>query len=192
MATSSEGPAAQQLKAAILGSGKQVGRAALRRSRANAAPRPARMAPTYVPPLLPSHAVATRQVIHSAVAEFVKELRAGGPMRGSGTAQPKAAPAKPAAAVAANGAAAAAAQQKDGGAAAAAEKTDGKEKEGGRSGHSINITERFFAGAAGALPAQALRRLGGPPGAAPAARWALTPSLPAGAAQPPPPNCRRL
>ncbi|KAI7840914.1 hypothetical protein COHA_005346 [Chlorella ohadii] len=125
VATSTEGPAAQQLKAAILGSGKKV--------------------------------------VHDAVAVFVKELRAGGPMR-SGAAQPKAAPAKSvdaaaseaaqgtspaAAAAAANGAAAAAAAgqqaEKEAAAAAAAKK---EAAAAGGSGDSIELKERFYAGAA--------------------------------------------
>ncbi len=98
------------------------------------------------------------------MAVFVKELRAGGPMR-SGAAQPKAAPAKSvdaaaseaaqgtspaAAAAAANGAAAAAAAgqqaEKEAAAAAAAKK---EVAAAGGSGHSIELKERFYAGAAG-------------------------------------------
>lgn len=99
------------------------------------------------------------QVVYEAVATFVKELRAGGPMR-SGAAQPKAVPAKPVdaaaseaapsgasgAAGAANGAAAAAVDQQAEKAAAAAAKEEAK---AASSGHSIELKERFFAGAAG-------------------------------------------
>ena len=122
MATSSEGPAAAAVKAAILGSGKPA--------------------------------------IYAAVATFVAELRAGGPMR-AGAAQPKAAPAKTVDAVAqeaaggcapaaATGSAAAAADQ----AAAAADKQQQKEEKeaGGGSGHSIEMRESFYARASGALP----------------------------------------
>ncbi|KAL4419782.1 hypothetical protein ABPG75_006880 [Micractinium tetrahymenae] len=116
VAASSEGPAAQKLRSAILSHGKKV--------------------------------------LHDAVATFVKELRAGGPMR-DGAAQPKAASAKPVDAVvggsvaagtaaAANGSGAAAAQQ-----AQHAEKQKQKEEKGSAgSGHSIELSERFFAGAA--------------------------------------------
>lgn len=95
---------------------------------------------------------ASLQVIYDAVATFVQELRAGGPMR-SGVAQPKAAPAQSvdaavaAAAGEANGSsapAAAAATQP----VAAAEKENATETPAG-SGHSIELREKFFAGAAG-------------------------------------------
>ncbi|EFN53803.1 hypothetical protein CHLNCDRAFT_53624 [Chlorella variabilis] len=113
VAVTSEGPAAQKAKEAILSSGKKV--------------------------------------IYDAVATFVQELRAGGPMR-SGVAQPKAAPAQSvdaavaAAAGEANGSsapAAAAATQP----VAAAEKENATETPAG-SGHSIELREKFFAGAA--------------------------------------------
>lgn len=102
------------------------------------------------------------QVVFDAIAQFVRELRAGGPMR-SGAAQPKAAPAKSvdaAAAAARNGGAAAANSAAAAAAeAAAAEQAERAEREAGAkkeaaaagSGHSIRLTERFFAGAAGGL-----------------------------------------
>lgn len=98
------------------------------------------------------------QVLHDALATFVKELRAGGPMR-DGAAQPKAAAAKPADAAAGSGTSGEAAAPNGGGAAAArgAAPPAGKPKEqgerGGSSGHSIELKERFFAGAAGEHPA---------------------------------------
>ncbi|KAL4435457.1 hypothetical protein ABPG77_006219 [Micractinium sp. CCAP 211/92] len=115
VAASSEGPAAQKLRGAILSHGKKV--------------------------------------LHDALATFVKELRAGGPMR-DGAAQPKAAAAKPADAAAGSGTSGEAAAPNGGGAAAArgAAAPAGKPKEqgerGGGSGHSIELKERFFAGTA--------------------------------------------
>jgi hypothetical protein len=104
-------------------------------------------------------------VIHDAVATFVAELRAGGPMR-SGAAKPKAAPAQSVdaaaaaaaaeAGVAAPGAAAAAAgQPQQQPAAGAAAEAGGKPAAAAAtaaaptsSGHSLALTEKFFAGAA--------------------------------------------
>lgn len=94
------------------------------------------------------------QVLHDALATFVRELRAGGPMR-DGAAQPKAGPAQPVDAVAGSstaGATAAANGSAAAGAAApaAAEKQEAPEEKRGGSGHSIELKERFFAGASGA------------------------------------------
>lgn len=92
-----------------------------------------------------------KKVLHDALATFVRELRAGGPMR-DGAAQPKAGPAQPVDAVAGSstaGATAAANGSAAAGAAApaAAEKQEAPEEKRGGSGHSIELKERFFAGA---------------------------------------------
>lgn len=91
--------------------------------------------------------------MHAAIDTFVKELRAGGPMRSS-AAQPKAAPAKStdAAATAQGASTAPAAAPAVNGTAATAEKEAAaakKEATAASSGHSIKLKERFYAGAAG-------------------------------------------
>lgn len=129
VAVSTDGPASQKLRGAILYHGKKV--------------------------------------VHDAVATFVQELRAGGPMRDGAAQQPKSAPAQSVdAALAGSGAAGVAAANGSSAAPAAAtdaaaqqqptavaeaykEKVQEKKKEKEEtSRHTVVIKERFFAGAA--------------------------------------------